>query len=81
MQIYQIGVIIVILKLKITELRKNHGITQKELAYKVGISQSLLSYIENEKISPTINVIEKISEALDEPIERILGINDIHKKL
>ncbi len=49
---------------KIKQLRNNEGLTQPELAAKANIEQSYLSKLENDKSSPSFEVIEKISNAL-----------------
>jgi len=45
-------------------LRKRYGVTQKELARKSGVSQSLISRIENKTIDPRLSTIRKIFEAI-----------------
>lgn len=52
----------------IKSIRKRKGLSQQELATLSGISQTYLSQIEkSERQSPTIDVLQKISEALDLP--------------
>jgi len=50
---------------RIKELRNDAGLTQPELAEKANIEQSYLSKLENEKGSPSFEVITKIASALD----------------
>jgi HTH-type transcriptional repressor of puuD len=50
----------------IRELRKQSGLSQKELAQKASITQAALSQIENGK-RPGIQTLKKISEALEIP--------------
>lgn len=50
---------------KIKKLRNEAGLTQPELAEKAQIEQSYLSKLENEKGSPSFEVIEKIAQAFD----------------
>jgi len=50
---------------KIKQLRNDAGLTQPELAEKAQIEQSYLSKLENEKGTPSFEVIEKISNAFD----------------
>lgn len=45
-------------------LRRRYGVTQKELAVKSGVSQSLISRIENKNIDPRLSTIRKIFEAI-----------------
>ena len=52
------------------KLRKEKGITQEELAEKIGIGTSNISYIENGKFAPSIENFAKIAEVLGvEPSE------------
>lgn len=49
---------------RIKGLRKNIGISQKELANRANISQAALHYIENGANSPTVKTLNKIAGAL-----------------
>ncbi len=46
-------------------LRKKRGLTQKELAKKVGTTQAVVSRLENASVKPSLETIIKIAEALD----------------
>lgn len=50
---------------KIKQLRQQAELTQPELAVKSGIEQSYLSKLENDKGSPSFEVIAKIAQAFD----------------
>lgn len=52
---------------KIQKHRKKLGLTQEELADKVGISRAYMGYVEQGRNSPSLEILEKIS--------RVLGIN------
>lgn len=56
----------------IKTLRKKEGSTQGEFSEGIGITQSYLSGIENGKKSPSIEVLEKISESLNTPLPILL---------
>lgn len=56
-------------------IRKSEGISQKEFAKLVGISQAMLSYIENGKKAPTLQMIQKASR-FGYPVEWILNGED-----
>ncbi len=45
-------------------LRKIMGLTQKELATKAGVSQSLIARIENKNIDPRLSTVKKIIDVL-----------------
>lgn len=44
----------------IVQLRKEHGLSQRELAERAGITHSAISSIENAKVSPSISSLQKI---------------------
>jgi transcriptional regulator with XRE-family HTH domain len=46
-------------------LRRKRGLTQKELAVKVGTTQAVVSRLENASVKPSLETIIKIAEALD----------------
>ncbi len=45
-------------------MRKNVGLTQKELAKKAGVSQSLIARIETKSVDPRLSTLQKIVDAL-----------------
>ncbi len=51
----------------IKKIRKEKGITQINFSRKCGISQTYLSQIENNERNPTIDILERISNALEIP--------------
>jgi transcriptional regulator with XRE-family HTH domain len=53
---------------KIRILREDKNYTVKELAEKSKVSSSLISQIEHEKVSPSLNTLKRILDALDETI-------------
>lgn len=52
-------------KLKIKDIRTKKGLTQKELALRVGISQNYLSEIENDKYGIDLTLLFKIGIVLE----------------
>ncbi|MBR2141199.1 MAG: helix-turn-helix transcriptional regulator [Rickettsiales bacterium] len=50
---------------KIREIRRNKNISQLNLAFSVEMSMNTISYIENGKISPKIDTLNKIANELD----------------
>lgn len=50
---------------RIQEERKFHGLTQKELAEKLGITRVYMGYIEQGRESPSMRLMYKISERLE----------------
>jgi transcriptional regulator with XRE-family HTH domain len=59
----------------IANLRKKRGLTQKELADQIGISQSLLSHYEIGRLHLSSLMIIKIAKSLKISADKILGIN------
>ncbi len=60
----------------IAELRTNHGLTQSDLAVKLGTSQSAVNRIEKGGQNISLETIARISDALD---TEILSVNDESK--
>jgi two-component system, OmpR family, response regulator len=50
---------------KIRDLRKQQNISLRQLSRRTGLSNSLLSQVENSKISPSISTLDKIARALE----------------
>lgn len=57
---------------KISKIRKENGITQDELAYKVGISRAYMGYIEQGRSVPSLHVLEKIAKNLKSTTSNLL---------
>ena len=56
---------------KLTRLRNEKGLTQKELAEKMGKQQQTISKIEKREKSPTLTTLCNLANALDVDIELI----------
>lgn len=46
------------------EARTKKGVTQKQLAHKIGIAQSALARFESGRINPTLSFLKKITSGL-----------------
>jgi len=57
---------------KIRQKRLEKGLSLLNLANDLGISHSHLYYIESKKVIPSIDVIVKITKALDFPLKDLL---------
>jgi predicted transcriptional regulator len=55
---------------KIREIRKKLNMSQRELASKAGVSQSLIAKIESNSIDPSFNKVRQIFDAFEEEIRR-----------
>ncbi|MED4971387.1 helix-turn-helix domain-containing protein [Parageobacillus toebii] len=58
--------------IKIKQLRQIKGMSQMELSAAASVSQSLISDIENGRVSPTLRVLHKLADALGVPINELL---------
>ncbi len=56
----------------IIQQRIKSGLTQKELALKVGTKQSAISRLESGVSNPTISVLRRVAEALDARMEILI---------
>lgn len=61
---------------KIKELRKNNGMTQSELAEKLGISASAVGMYEQGRREPDSDMILKLCEVFGTSTDYLLGKND-----
>lgn len=62
-------------RLKIVEARRKKGLTQDELAYRVGISRAFLSNIERGEHDPSLKVAQLISKELGESTDYFFESN------
>lgn len=60
--------------MKLEQLRRNKGLTQKQLSLKLGVSQQAISFYEKGKKRPTYEIIQKLSFYLDCSINDILNM-------
>lgn len=60
--------------------RKELGLTQKELASEVKLSQNYLSELEKDKFNPTAPIIVRLAVALTMSADELLGMNDIKQQ-
>src|SRR6266436_9726569 len=58
----------------IRSLRAAAGMMQRELAERVGISASMLSFVEADKREPSISVLRAIGRALDVPTSVLFAV-------
>lgn len=52
----------------IRNVRKRRGLTQNDLATQTGTTQAYISNIEKGKVNPSLDMLERISEALKMPV-------------
>jgi len=60
---------------KLRELRRFKGVSQRDLATKVGVDFSYISKVENDRLPPpAADTIVKICEVLDVPSDELLSL-------
>lgn len=60
------------------ELRLKHKMTQKELADKIGVTKSVVSYYELQERSPSPEILIKLSRIFHVTTDYLLGIEHTH---
>ncbi len=68
---------------EIKEIRKKLGLTQKQLAQRANVSQSLIAKIESGKISPSYSIVKQIFSVLEraKDIKEVKAENVMNKKV
>ena len=64
----------------IKRIRTNKRLTQEEFAKDVGISRSYLGDLENNRKSPTVETLEKISSKMETSVGYLTGGNNMNNK-
>jgi len=57
---------------KLLELRKQKGLSQEDLAFELGISQSSVSNYESDLTRPDILILEKVSNYFQTPVSELV---------
>lgn len=63
------------MKNRIRELRDQFGLTQQELAARLGVTRQTVLAIENDKYNPTLALAFKLAHVFGQPIEAIFEYN------
>lgn len=58
---------------RLTQARKATGLTQTELAARLGVSQQMIDYYERRASNPTASFIQKAARALNVSSDELLG--------
>jgi transcriptional regulator with XRE-family HTH domain len=61
---------------RIKQLRKQKGLTQKEMAESVGVGVSTVAMWESGKRTPSFKLLNDLSDLFDKSIDYILGTSD-----
>jgi transcriptional regulator with XRE-family HTH domain len=54
---------------RLAQLRRERGVTQKELGAVVGISARMVAYYEGKEGNPSVSLLPKLADALGVPID------------
>lgn len=65
---------------RIKELRKKNNMSQEQLSEKVGIESKYLSRIEVGKSYPSLEIVEKLSDALDVEMKDLFVFDHLDKE-
>jgi transcriptional regulator with XRE-family HTH domain len=65
---------------RLARLRKERGLTQSELASKMGLVQALVSEYERDKIRPYHEMVARFALALDVTTDELIGLNAPKRK-
>ena len=61
-------------------LRKKAGLTQKELARRAGVSQSLIARIERGTVDPRLSTLRKIMRVLEDALKKKTKVSEVMHK-
>jgi putative transcriptional regulator len=61
---------------RVHELRTKRGLTQEELAEKLGVSRQTIIAIEKGNYTPSVLLALKIAKAFSEPVEHLFTIRN-----
>lgn len=64
------------MKLRLTYLRKNAKLTQKELAEKIGTTASTISKYEQGQLEPSLEMLEKMADLFGVSMDFLLGYRE-----
>jgi len=62
---------------KITELRKEKGLSRSELGESIGTSSAIIGRYERDEMLPSIEIAHKIAKALDVSIDFLVGNSSV----
>ena len=65
---------------RLSRLRKERGLSQRQLAKKIGIIQSLISGYETDYRTPNIEMVARIAKALRVTTDEIIGLKSNGKQ-
>ena len=67
------------LAMEIHELREKRGLSQRELAERLGTTQSAVARLEAGNVSPSLPTLDKVAEALE--VELVVSFVDLDDRI
>ena len=64
------------MKTRIKEFRARNGLTQEELARKVGVRRETIVFLERGKYNPSLRLAHDIAKVLGSPIEQLFILDE-----
>lgn len=61
---------------RIKKCRKSHNFTQKELSNKLGLTQKMISFYENDQRVPPVDILIKLSQIFSVSTDYLLELNN-----
>jgi len=65
---------------KLTQLRKEAGLTQLELADEIGVSRRMIAYYEGESQHPPASLLPDLAQVLGVTTDELLGVAPLQRK-
>jgi len=63
------------LEVRVKEFRNKKGLTQEELAERVGVRRETIVFLEQEKYNPSLRLALKIAEELKVPVNKLFSLS------
>jgi putative transcriptional regulator len=68
------------MRTRIKELRAKHGLTQEDLARKVGVRRETIVFLEKGKYNPSLRLAHDVAEALKTTVDELFVFESGKKK-
>lgn len=62
---------------RVSELRKQHKISQEELAKKIGVHQNVIGRYEREEAKPSIEIASKLADIFSVSLDYLVGKTEL----
>jgi len=66
---------------RIKELRLQNGMTQRDLADRLHTQQNSVSYYETGKRLPSLDIVKRVADIFETPVDYVLGATNNSKRL